>query len=140
MQNPYFKNRKLVTLEAREPSLTDGSHKKLCDIHNIINQYDKTGLLNHINQNTPQEIDHTQLPTFQEALNLTTQINQQFDQLPNNIKKRFKNKEGLHDFISNPKNYPEAEKLGLIQPIIQPNQSASEAATHSASDTSKQTA
>ena len=93
MQNPYLKNRQLITLEAREPSLTDGSHQKLCDIHNIVNQYDKTGLITHINSNTPQEVDHTQLPQFQDLLNLNTQLNQQFEQLPSKLKKRFKNKE-----------------------------------------------
>lgn len=134
MQNPYLQNRQLVTLEAREPSLTDGSHQKLCDIHSILTQYDKTGTVSHLNPNTPQYLDHTQLPTFQDLLNSNTQLNQEFEQLPSKLKKLFKTKEDLFNFISDPENQAEAEKLGLItlpssqkdeflQPIEQKNSS-----------------
>jgi hypothetical protein len=89
--NPYLKNRKNITLETREEPLTKQSFQDECDIHNIIKQYDKTGLVTHINETKPHYIDHTQVPSREDMLNHSTHIQQQFDQLPINIKKRFHN-------------------------------------------------
>lgn len=114
MQNPYLKKRKKIVLEARQSDQTKQSFKDQCNITNIICQYDKTGLTTHINEKTPQNIDHTQIPAYQDTLNFVTHINQQFDQLPQEIKERFKTKEDLSQFISDPKNYSEAQKLGLL--------------------------
>lgn len=113
-KNPYFQNRKPVVLDTGKESLTKQSEKEQCNIHNILNQFAKTGIVEHVNTKTPQSVDHTQIPTFQETLNLVTQVNQQFELLPEDLKKKFPTKESLAEYISDPENYAEAVELGIL--------------------------
>lgn len=116
MQNPYLKQRKKSVLYQKHQKQTKQSFKDQCDIKNIIHQYDRTGLVTHLNQNTPQDIDHTQVSDYQDTLNFVTNVKQHFEQLPQDIQKKFNydlNK--LSEFLSDPKNHEEAQKLGFIQ-------------------------
>ena len=112
--NPYLRNRKDSYLDDRHESLTHQSFKDECNIHNIIHQYNKTGLTTHLAKGQPQDVDHTLLPTYQEAMDKVTEVTQHFDQLPKEVKDKFKTTEALADFLSDPDNLPEAQKLGLI--------------------------
>lgn len=114
-QNPYSQNRKKITLYVKHPARTKQSFKDECNIKNILNQYNKTGLVTHLNTKKPQHIDHSSLPNYQDSLNFTTHIQQQFDQLPQDLKKRFNNDlNEFSTFLSDPNNLSEAQKLGLI--------------------------
>lgn len=116
MQNPYLKKRRIITLHQTKPARTKQSFKDECDIKNIINLYNKTGLTTHINQKPQQNIDHTQIPNYQDTLNFVTNIQQQYDQLPQEIKQRFTTTTQLSNFLENSENHEEAQKLGLLPP------------------------
>ena len=94
---------------------TEQSHKKECDVNQIIKKYDKTGLIQHVSRFEAKYGD-TRGVDFKAAMDLIAGAESSFETLPAKVRKRFKNspKEML-DFMDDPKNREEAVKLGLIR-------------------------
>lgn len=94
--------------------LTEQHHRDQCDVNKIIEKYDKTGLISHINKVEAKFGDMTGMD-FKEAMDKVTGMTSMFNDLPSNIRKRFGNSpEQLLQFMSDSKNRDEAIKLGLI--------------------------
>ncbi len=109
--------KKRVVLDNFEPTLTDQSFKKMSDIHNVLKQYDKTGLITHVNKHAPIYDDVSDLPAYQDAMNLIVSAQTAFDGLPVKVKKRFGyDPEEFISFMSDSENRDEAIKLGLVAP------------------------
>jgi phage internal scaffolding protein len=101
-----------------EPSLTKQSFKDACDINNILKKYVRNGVNPFVITQSAQFGDYTDLPTYQESLNLVTDAQESFDSLPASLRKRFDNDPGLlMDFLSHPENRAEAINLGLIEAV-----------------------
>lgn len=100
------------------PSKTKQAFVKECDVNNILKQYEKTGVLQHISRYAPFFADVSAMPMdFHEAMNLVTSAQQMFEGLPAELRRRFLNSPGeLLDFVQNPENEDEARKLGLLPP------------------------
>lgn len=97
-----------------EPSLTDQSWAKDCDVNNIIAKYIKTGQISHLAKHQGQYADVSAIPDLQSALDQVTKAQQAFDDLPSNLRKRFGNSPvEMVNFLSDPKNDQEAISLGL---------------------------
>lgn len=93
---------------------TEQHHKKECDVNQIIRKYDKTGLILHVSKFEAKYGNLTGLD-FQNMMNTITHAQSMFQQLPSEIRNRFKNDPGaLIQFMENPDNRDEAIKLGLI--------------------------
>lgn len=93
---------------------TEQHHKKECDVNLIIQKYDKTGLIQHISKFEGKFGDMTGLD-FTTAQQQVANALSMFEELPANIKKRFKQSPAaLLEFMENPANRDEAIKLGLI--------------------------
>lgn len=102
--------------ENGDPSvgLTEQCHKDLCDIEKILDRYDRTGLITHVNKAKANYGDFTLVNEYQESLNLVLEAQDAFDDLPSAIRKRFGNDPGaFFEFVTNPDNGGELVKMGL---------------------------
>lgn len=127
--DPFPRNRVAIDF-SKSPSKTRQSEAKECDINNIIQKWEKSGLVGHVNNLTPQYIDSTGLPDYQSALDLVIEAQSRFSGLPARIRDRFMNDPGrLLAFLADKSNTAEAIALGLAedkssvssQPIPQPS-------------------
>jgi phage internal scaffolding protein len=95
---------------------TKQSFKGLTDINTIIRQYDRTGLINHVNQAAAQYGDFSAVNEYQESLNLVLNAQGAFMELPSAIRKRFGNDPGaFFEFATDPSNLEEMVRLGLAR-------------------------
>jgi phage internal scaffolding protein len=99
---------------------TEQSHKSMCNVDNIIRQYDRTGLITHVNNAVAQYGDYTEINEYQDNLNMVIEAQNAFDELPAHIRKKFSNDPGLFfEFATNPENKDELIELGLANaPVV----------------------
>lgn len=103
---------------ARQEFATD------CDINNIIKRYQATGVL--IDPSTPRTRkplfgDFSNIPSYQQYLDIVLDAQQRFDSLPVEIRARFNYDPGaLLSFVKDTHNRDEAVRLGLIEAPAKP--------------------
>ncbi|AXH77649.1 MAG: internal scaffolding protein [Microviridae sp.] len=96
------------------PTMTEQSHKNGTMVENIIAQYDRTGLILHVNQATASYGDFTEVNEYQESLNLVIEADNAFNALPAAVRKEFANDAGaFFEFATNPANAERMYELGL---------------------------
>lgn len=102
-----------TTYEKVEPTKTQQHFKNEVNINQIMAKYKRTGMLPTPSV-MPQYRDCTGFD-FRAAQGLIAEAMQGFAQLPAVIRKRFQNDPGIMlEFLSDPLNREEAEKLGLV--------------------------
>lgn len=118
------------------PTRTQAHFQDECDINRII----KRGRPNHF---APAQfhtgvIDYTKMPTsYAEAMQFTMDIQKQFNQIKPEIRGMFHNNpQELINFIDNPANRAQAQKLGLLPPDRNPPAKRSEKAAPTAKNAS----
>ena len=115
--NP-LKHRVRVSVNTGTDSLVEQYHKDDCDIHVILKRYAKTGVL-PINDAVPHYGDFSNVQTYQQAQNLIARSNNYFESLPSRIRERFSNDpNSFLEFVNDPANRKECEKLGILEPVI----------------------
>lgn len=98
-----------------EQTMAQQHFKDECDVNNILRKYETTGLLTHVANGTPSYGDFSSVLDFQHAQNILIAAQDAFDALPASLRKRFDNDPAVMlEFIENPDNREEAEKLGLV--------------------------
>lgn len=96
-------------------SLTKQSERDFCDINHIIARHRKTGLLDHVNTMSAMYGDFTNIPDYQEALQVVQTANDLFNGLPSEIRSQFGNDPKVFlDFVSDEANRDACIKLGLF--------------------------
>lgn len=110
--------------QSKEVSLTQQSDVPECDINCIVNRAMITGM---VEPSLIRQVSNF-MDVTSEALGAETFFDAQikhregveaFEALPSSIRNRFHNSpQELLDFVSDEKNRPEAEKLGLLERII----------------------
>lgn len=109
-----------VRINFPEQGRTKQSHKKECDVNQIMMQFRKTGVIAHRNEHEPKYDDHSGI-SFTEAMQIVTESQQMFEDLPSHIRKRFSNQpEQFLDFVQDPQNNAELIKMGLAKAKIDP--------------------
>lgn len=95
------------------PSLTKQAMGRESNINFIMDKYQKTGMLNFVNNADPQYMD-VQGIDFHDAMNLVNEASETFASLPSSVRKKFKNdpREFL-DWVHDPANLDEMVTLGL---------------------------
>lgn len=94
--------------------LTEQSHKKACDIHNIMRQYEKTGVVNHVNKYRGQYMDMPTGIDFHTAMQTVATARSMFETVPSKIRAMFKDDPGAFvDFMVDPANYEAIKELGF---------------------------
>lgn len=105
----------------RGKSRTKQSHKKECDINEVMKQFERTGQINHLQTFNPQYGDFSHVDDYQTALHQVQAAEDAFADLPARIRTRFHNDPAnLLTFMANESNREEAEKLGLIDHQVDP--------------------
>lgn len=96
-----------------ELSLAQQQFGEESDINTIVKRFNLTGQL-PVGMAVPQYGDFESVVDYHSALNLVIEADRAFMALPAHVRSRFNNDAGLFvDFVSNPENKGEAEKLGL---------------------------
>jgi hypothetical protein len=97
-------------------SLTQQSHATAADVRNIIQQYDRTGLIANVNKGIAQYGDYSEINEFSEAQQIVAKAKESFAELPSHIREQFSNNAGLFfEFATNPKNKEEMIRMGLAK-------------------------
>lgn len=105
-----------VRKEPGGPSLTQQHFKDECDINSIMDRYIRTGTV-PTNKGQPKYGDFTTVEDFATSKLRIAEAEQDFQDLHSSIRAKFGNKfENLVHFLEDPKNRPEAEKLGIVEP------------------------
>lgn len=108
-----------TALRCKGPSRTQQNFKDECDINRILDRWTRTGSLGNENVKQPQYGDFTGVGDYHSICNNGIFARDSFSSLPDNIRKRFGNDPAeLLSFLDDPKNRDEAEKLGLIKPVL----------------------
>lgn len=114
----YDKQRIRVSLDCGDEIITKQSHKAECDINNILKQYQRTGIITHV-QNA--RADYTDLPSdvdYQNSLNILLQADETFAALPAAVRQYFNNDPSA--FLGSFADPTQADKLrefGLLKPV-----------------------
>lgn len=105
-------------LICEDESLTLQSEADDADINKIVAKFIKTGEIPSGGLAVPTYGDFTSIVTdYKSALDLLAESSEQFDLLPATLRERFENNPALLlDFLEDPENRPEAERLGLVVP------------------------
>ncbi|WNK13994.1 MAG: internal scaffolding protein [Microvirus sp.] len=94
--------------------ITQQHFKDECDVNQIVERFMKTGELPE-NQRIPQFGDFSDVKSYDTALQLVRDAQEEFENLPALIRKRFNNNpEELLEFIDDPSNQEEGIRLGLM--------------------------
>lgn len=112
----YSKTKNRISLNFQKPSRTMQAPKAECDINTIMSKYQKTGLLTHVNEHQGQYADLGDSVDFQMANNHLIAANESFQSLPSSLRKKFDNDPAQFlDFVNDPKNIQEMQKMGLTK-------------------------
>lgn len=117
MKNAFSPVKQVVT-ENSDKTLTQQQSEPDQNIKNIMKRYRKTGVLGNPFDNARREQmygDFSQIGSFHEVQMRVQDANDQFSELPSDIRKKFRNDPGKFlDFVADEKNRAEAIELGLI--------------------------
>lgn len=84
-------NRRRVSLDCGDEAVTKQSHKAECDINNILRQYQRTGILTHVQNARPTYGDLPSDVDFQQAMNTILEAESAFLALPSKVRAHFDN-------------------------------------------------
>lgn len=109
--------RKRVLTPVGDHSMTDQSFKDECDINFIMQKYEKTGLLDHVNTYQGQYGDFTDAPDYHTALNKMNDAQEMFMTVPAKIRELFNNDPGeFLEFVLDGQNEEAMREMGLLPP------------------------
>ena len=95
-------------------SRTKGSFLEETDINHIMAKYQRTGLVSHLAKHQPRYGEASGME-FRDAMQIVVEAQEMFDDLPSSVRKRFGNDPAVFlDYVSDPDNVKELEKLGLV--------------------------
>ena len=99
------------------PLVTKQSHKSECDINNILSQFKKTGIINHISQLTPNYAELPDNIDYQIALNTQIQAEEAFSLLPSVVRRYFNNDPAmLLAALDDPDQHDKLIEYGILNP------------------------
>lgn len=102
--------------EVHGPSIVQQHFKDECDINRIVLKYTQTGMVTHL---ASGQGEYAVAPgfSFTEAMFLVTQAQDQFSQLPAEVRAHFQNDPAQFlDAVNDESRRGEFEELGLVQP------------------------
>ena len=84
-----------------------------CDINVIMAKFQRTGAISHVSKFQP-DYGFASPTDFHQSMNIITEAQNMFDELPSSIRKRFNhNPAEFLEFVQDPENIDEARELGL---------------------------
>lgn len=99
-----------------EPSMTKQSFKDECDINKLMDKYQKTGMINHVNKHQPTYAEYDAID-FTQAMQTIAEGQSMFEELPSQARKNFDNDPAkFMEFVNNPDNADKLVEYGLAYP------------------------
>lgn len=118
----YPRKQVVLDLSAEKP-LTEQAHIEDCDMHRIMGQFEKTGLVSHLAKYKGQYGNMVDAPTFQQAMDAVATAKQMFDTVPGKIRAKFGNDPATFlAFVQDNNNYDEIKEMGLDVSHLTPPQ------------------
>jgi len=113
-----FQKRHPDAIFCLDESLTKQEFKEECDANEILRRAaNGQDLSAQLNSRVAQYGDFTDVPDFRESMNLIARAQGAFMQLDWKLRERFGNDPAnMIDFLNNPENREEAERIGLVSP------------------------
>lgn len=103
------------------PSMTKQSFKDETDITNILRKFQKTGIIEHINQHHPIYTDLPDMTDYQSSLHTIMEAEHAFSTLPAAVRDHFDNDPALFlGAFNDPSQRDQLIEWGLIQPTPAP--------------------
>lgn len=97
--------------------MTEQHHKMECDINNIVDKFDRRGVIEHRNEHRGTYGFATS-NDFQEAMYVVAEAQSMFNELPSHIRNKFENDPAKFlDFVQEPKNAGQMVELGLATSV-----------------------
>lgn len=96
--------------------MTKQSAKAECDIHNILQQYQRTGIITHVRRAEARFLDLPEVEDFQDALRQVELAKEAFAELPSSIRDRYGNDPGAFlAALSDPSQRGFLEEVGVFR-------------------------
>lgn len=114
----FYRPHKRVTLNTGTEMVTKQSHKDECDIHRILRQYQRTGIITHVQSARPTYGDLPDAMDYQTSLHVIMEANEAFAALPSSVRERFANDPG--QFLAAFEDPSQAEylrEMGFLKPV-----------------------
>lgn len=90
----FYRQHKRVTFNSGKQLVTKQHFKAECDIHNILRQYQRTGIIQHISRQSAAYADLPDHVDYQQALHIQMQAEEAFASLPSVVRDKFSNDPG----------------------------------------------
>lgn len=115
----HYEKSARVSFKTTGPSLTHQSMTDECDINQIMQRWQKTGIIEHRNTYEGQYADFTNTPAdYHESMNAVLKADEMFGTLPSSVRRRFHNDPGnFLEFVADPNNSDELIKMGLAKAV-----------------------
>lgn len=129
-----YTDRQRIQMKPKGESLTQQHFAKDADVRNIIKQYDRTGLIANVARGVAQYGDYSEVNEYRESLDMVNRANDNFMQLPAEIRQMFGNDAGtFFEFATNPENEQKMIELGLKEaPVVMSKELPKKAKTEAA--------
>lgn len=110
-----YGERTRVQAKPEGKSLTQQHFKDEVNVINIIKKHDRTGIIEHVQRGMAQYGDFSQVNEYRENLDFVINAQNQFMQLPADVRKKFANDPGtFFEFATDPKNEAAMQEMGLL--------------------------
>lgn len=117
----FYRHHDPVVFNTVGPSRTKQSHKDECDIYRILHQYQRTGIIEHVNRAQVRFEDLPDSVDYQESIHTIMSAQQTFAALPASVRQHFSN--DPQQFLAAFSDASQADYLrsvGLLQPLASP--------------------
>jgi len=106
--------RRRITAKTSSVGMTEQHHKESCDIHVILRQSKRNGVIEHVNQFQGTYGDFANAPDFKAAQDLIAAGKTMFETVPAHIRTDMENDPSKFiDFMQNPENREQIQDYGL---------------------------
>lgn len=110
-------SRERADMDVFPPSLTRQEFAEECDINTLMDRYEKSGVISHVNRAQPKYFDMTVMPDLREALDMMRDASIAFSSLPAKVRREFDNDpQQFVDYAQNPENIDRMREWGLAPP------------------------
>lgn len=112
-----YKEHDRVQMVPAGPSLTKQAFRKECDINQIMKQYARNGLLDHVNTHQGNYGNFIGYEDYHASLNKILEAKDAFYTIPSEIRAKFENDPSLFiKFAQDEENYDQMVEMGLATP------------------------
>lgn len=114
----YRSARRRVALDCGDQLITKQSHKEECDIYNILKQYNRTGIITHVQNARPSYQDLPSDVDYQSAMNTLLAADAAFAALPAKVRDHFDNDPAAFlAAFSDKSQEAKLREFGLLRPL-----------------------